>query len=336
MFSPNTSDLTGSFRLRSLNAELKQRAATLGNELASGRAEDVTKKLDGRVDRLGAVSRSITMMSSYEMATTELQNRATGLQESLSVIQSITEKTGVQFLAAATTPTDTVVNATSASAAEGLKSAIDSLNMQLAGRSLFSGAPFDSPAAQPAVALLDDLTALTSGATTSAQVIQTVDDYFNQPGGGFETSAYLGSTTVPESVQISQSEKAGIPVTARDPRLRQTLQGLALSALLSRGILSGDNASRAEVLRQAGNDVLTATDGLIGLRAEIGGKQERIDIVAIENQAGKTALREMLDTMTNAAGSETATELQSVQTRREELYISTSRLSQLSLVRFLR
>jgi len=336
MVTANISDLSASFRMRNLNADLQRRSVTLGMELASGQVADISKKINGRLDQLGALNRSVKMKSSYETATTELQNRATVLQSSLSIMQNITESTGVKLLSAATTPTDLAINATSAAAAEGFKTIVGSLNTQLSGRSLYAGTAFDAQAVQPASDILDSLVALTAGATTSTEVIQAVDTYFNQPGGGFEMSGYLGSATSPDPVRISDSEKASIPVTAKDTRLRKTLQSLALASLLNRGVFSGSNTMRAEILKQAGNEVITATGGLISLRAEIGGKQERLDIVATENQAGKVSLKKMLDGMTRADGYETATEFKAVQMRLEALYISTSRLSQLSLVKFLR
>ncbi len=329
-------DLSGSLRLQLLNTNLKQQASRLGHELASGRAADVSKKLEGGLDRLGMLTRSVTMIETYQITLTELENRATGLQSSLKLVQDVTGDSSAKMLAAATTPTETATFTAGTTALEGLKSVIGALNTQLAGRSLFSGQDVRSPAMVSAAEMLDDLALLATGVTTASALEAIVDDYFNLPGGDFETSAYLGSQTSPGPVRISETESADMAVTAAEPELRRAFTGHALAALLTRGILAGDSEAQASVLNSAGETLIAAHDDLIALRAEIGGKEERIDRAEAANQARITGYKVMIDEMTGVDGYETATGLQSVETRLEALYIATSRLSQLSLVKYLR
>lgn len=329
-------DLASSFRLRYQNLDLKSRAATLGAELASGRSADVAKKLGGGLDQLGSVQRSVSMAESYLLATTEMLNHSASQQFALESAKGYAETAVSKLLAVRTTPTETSINTVAAAAHESFTSVVGALNRQMAGRSLFAGTATDAAALISADDMLDDLQTLTSGATTAAQVIQAVDDYFNQPGGGFESSAYLGNTASTGPVKISETERAELNATASDPRLRALMQGLATAAIMDLGALAGDNDARADLVSAAGEATLAAVGGVIGMQAEIGLVEERLQTVAARTGAQNTANQIILSEMVAVDGYETAMRLRDVETRLEALYISTSRLAQLSLVRFLR
>jgi len=329
-------DLAGAFRLRYLNADLKKAANRLGGELASGRSADVTQQLHGGLDRLAAVRRAATMTDAYRVNAGEIQNRISGMQAALQTIGGVASRTGVQMLAAATTPTRTNVDAAAASAKAGLETAIGALNANLAGQSLFSGTAVDRPAMVSATEVLDQLSILTVGATSAAQVATIVGDYFNLPGGGFETSAYRGSTQAPGPLGIAETESATVSLTARDPALRKSLEGLSVAALLSRGILAGQPDEQGRLLTGSGETLVAANDAVIGLQAGLGATEARIEVVQATNAANRTRLGVMLDEMTGVNGYETATSLKAVELRLEALYIATARLSQLSMVNYLR
>lgn len=329
-------DLSSSMRMRLLNADLKQQMATLGNELATGKVSDVSRHLGGGLDRLGAVNRSLRMMDAYQVNTSELKGRANWLQAALAAVQLATESIGAKSIAASNTVTAASIDTAAAAANESLQNAIGALNNQFAGRSLFSGQAFKSPALVSAADILDDLAGLSAAATTSAEVQTIVDDYFMASGGGFETTAYLGSTSLPGEIRVSESEIAGFSVSAATPELREALAGLAMAAILGRSLPGIDLTASADLLKSAGEAMLSATDGIVTIRATLGGIEERIEIVAVGNSARKAGLEITLDEMISADGYETATRLQAAETSLEALYIATSRLSQLSLTRYLR
>jgi flagellar hook-associated protein 3 FlgL len=329
-------DLSSTMRMRFLNADLKSRIGQYGAELASGKVSDVSKKLAGGLDQLGAVNRSLKILDSFKIANAELLARGTAMQLALTEVQTAIEGNGAKTIVAANTPTRSSIDAAASSALEGLKNAIGGLNNQSGGRSLFSGQAFQSPALVSASDMLDDLQALATSATTSTEIDTIIDTYFFAPGGGFETSAYLGSTTSAGNVRISETESAGFPISADNPDIRAALASLVKPALLSRGVLGSDLVEQANLLTSAGEAMISANDGLVGLRAEIGGTQERIGLVGVSNAARQTALEIILDDMVSVDGYETATKLQATQTSLEALYIATTKISQLSLTRYLR
>ena len=77
--------------------------------------------------------------------------------------------------------------------------------------------------------ILDDLETLSVGATSAEQIQTIIDDYFITTGGGFETSAYLGSAINAGVVRVSNTETAGFSVSANSAEIRGALAGLAWS-----------------------------------------------------------------------------------------------------------
>ncbi len=329
-------DLAGSFHLRNLNGQLRRRAETLGAELSSGRAADVAAKLGGSTDRLAMVTRSVAILGTLQNNVSEVQTKASGLQSALGIMQTAAKAASVQFLAAAAPASDTAIKAAGATAEEALTTAVNSMNTQWAGRNLFSGQAFDAPAVISAPDMLTDLQTFTAGATTAAQVLTIVDTYFNDPSGGFETSAYRGSAQATGPVRISESDTAELSVTALDPAVRATLKGFALGALVSRGVLAADLSERSALMKSAGEATLTANDLIVGLQADIGAVESRVETVQIGNVATLSRLEVSVNDMTKVDTYRTATALRATENSLEALYVSTSRLAQLSLVRYLR
>ena len=329
-------DLAISLQQRNLNGQLKRQAGVLGRELASGRVADTARALDGGLDRLAQLRRRLTLLDAYTRSASELAFRASSQQGALAELQSAVTETGNAALVTASSAAATGIDATAQSARQQFRRVIAALNTQTAGQSLFAGRASDAPALLPADDILDLLEPMVSGETTAAGVLAVVDDFFNQPGGGFETDAYLGADASGGPVRVARGQSAELPATAADPRLRAALQGLASAALLSRGVLSGNTGERTALLRSAGETLVSATSGVIDMRAEIGATEERLQAVSIRNDAERVAAEKTLGSLLTVDGYEVASRLQQTETSLESLYITTARLAQLTLTRFLR
>lgn len=331
----SVSDLSSSIRLRLLNADLKARASQLGEEIATGQPKDVAKHLGGNLAKLSAINHSIKLTDIYKSTGAELATRANAVQSALQIIQDSISSTGAKMLAAANTATESAIKSAASSASENLHIAVGSLNTQLAGQSLFSGQAFKSTALKPAEEILDDIAALVVGAASAGDVEILIDSYFFQPGGAFETTTYLGSNQSAGPVRISETDSAEISISARDTEIRAVLASLATAAVLSRGVLAGNQTERSNLLKSSGESMLTASEGIINIQAELGGVEERLELVQTHEIARKTSLQLTLNELIGIDSYSTATKLQATETNLEALYIMTSRLSQLSLTRFL-
>jgi len=328
-------DLSSNLRLQNLNAALNFRANRLGIELASGKSQDVARKYPGSMNRLGSLTKSVEMLGTYRISAAELATQGKVLQTSLESLRSISSDVGVQLMIETGPKTSGTISAHASAALAGFRSAITALNTTLGGRSIFSGTKYHHNSMISADRILDDLQSATATAGSSAQIISIVKSYFDDPGAGFETRAYLGSDTSAGSVQISENETATFSVTARDPALRNTLSALATSALMTRHNANLDQATKNEVLAKSGNLIMSSETDLIDLQSSIGTTQARIDNVQTRNSSRAALLTTAIAKLVQIDPYATATAFQQVQSNLEALYISTAKLSQMSLTHYL-
>jgi len=329
-------DLSSGLRFRALDSRLQRQSRTLGVEMTTGKAMDVTKKVNGALDSVASLERSISLLKAYRQTGAEISTRGAAIQTALEKIQTRAGKLGGQMAIPLGPATPTSVSAGAGAALSGFREAIGTLNTQIAGEGLFSGRAVKRPAVKSADLILDDLQSLAAGAITASDVRAVVDTYFNDPAGGYMTGAYRGATQPAGAVRVSATQSVAFTVTAASPEVRNILKGMATAALLSRNTLSGATAARADLLRGAGNTLLSANTGLTVLRAGLGAQQERIDTIRAENAAQETKTRTLLSDLLSVDGYETATKFKATQTSLESLFLTTSRLSRLSLVNFIK
>jgi flagellar hook-associated protein 3 FlgL len=134
---------------------------------------------------------------------------------------------------------------------------------------------------------------------------------------------------------VAQGEAVPLDATALDPGIRDTLKGLAMAAILDRGVLAGQAAERAKLAKTAGAALVTAADARSALAARIGTAEERIATAATRNAAEASALRIARIDMTSSDPYEAATALQEAEAKLDTLFAVTARLSRLSLANYL-
>jgi|FLOH01.1.fsa_nt_gi flagellar hook-associated protein 3 FlgL len=328
-------DLSASFQMRYFNATLRRQANQLGMQLATGKHADVAKSNKGDMSGLAAMSRTYEMITAFRHTGSEMETRADVMQNALQVMQTLSDEAAPAFQIAATSASNPTL-ASNASAAEShLATIIGALNTNIGGQYLFAGQAYDQAPVIDADAMLTTLQTLTASASTAADVNSIVTAYFGN-SGGYEIDGYTGSPLASGAVRISDSETVGVDVTAFDTEFRDLLQGFASAALLNRGILGNSVSEQAKLMANASAALSRATPALVSTQSEIGSVQERIEAIQVRNQSQASAVQIMLNEMTQADPYETATALQAVEGQLEALYISTSRLSQLSLTRYLR
>ena len=214
---------------------------------------------------------------------------------------------------------------------------VNALNTQAGGRSLFSGTSTDSAAVASADILLATLeNEIAISAPTTAQVVESIVADWFAPGGGFETTGYLGSPQSLGIVQVSNSTETGSPPRADDQRIRDMLKATAMAALVARGTLAIGTAQEAALLKRSGTEILQADRGLVELQAEIGVEEQKIERAGAENAAEEASLSYARNELLAVDPFESATELRDLESRLQALYAITSRLSRLSLAEYFR
>ena len=328
-------DLSQSFQLRRDNARLKEGLQRLTAELSTGRIADLRAASGGDLRPLASVERSVSLLASVRTSNAEAALFAEVAQTALSDVQSGAETLSATALLARTSAVPAQIDAVGREAVQQFEAAVARLNMQAAGRTIFAGLATDGPALRPGSEILDTLETVVAGAATAADVGAALDAWF-APGGGYETLAYAGSPDPLRPFRVSPGESVDLPVTALAPAIRDTLRGLAMSALLDRGVLGGDVAERAALAGASGESLIAARDGLVTLRGQVGDAEAAIERSRVRNESERAAAERARATIVEADPFQAATELQALQGQLETLYAITARLSGLSLTNFLR
>jgi flagellar hook-associated protein 3 FlgL len=181
--------------------------------------------------------------------------------------------------------------------------------------------------------LLTALDGVIAGALSSADVETALDDWFADPLG-FAATIYQGGDTL-APVPVGRDQEVAIDVTARDPALVGAIKGLAMAALLARGILSGSDVARADLAKRAGESLASNQVALAELGARLGATEATIVAANVQNDTEKSALEIARLGLLSVDPYETATRLQEAQTQLETLFSITARMSRLSLTSFL-
>ena len=328
-------DLSQSFQLRRDNARIKEDLQRLTGELSTGRTADLRGAVSADLRPLGSFERSITLLASFRTANREAALFSEVVQTALADVQAGAETLSATALLARTSAVPAQIDAVGREAVQQFESAVAWLNQQAAGRSLFAGLATDGPALRPAAEILDAIELVVAGATTAADVGTALDAWFG-PGGGFETFAYTGSPDPLRALRVSPGESVDLSVTALAPAVRETLRGIAMAALLDRGVPGGDVAERAALAGAAGEALIAGRDRLVALRGTVGDAEAAIERARVRNESEGAAAERARAAIVQVDPFEAATELQALQGQLETLYAITARLSGLSLTNFLR
>lgn len=328
-------DLAQSFQLRRENARLQDQLRTLTNELSTGRTSDLGRAVSGDYGALSGLTRSLSAITAYETAATETRLMADTAQSTLELIRTKGSDNAQSLLLASGDFQPGLVDAATDTAARAFEDSVSALNIRVGDRSVFAGIATDRQAiAQPDV-MLDELELLIVGETTAAGVATIVSDWFG-PGGGFETTGYLGDTTPLSNIPVSQDENVTLDVTAFDQGVRDVLAGLAMAALIDRGALSTSLEERGDLARAAGNSLIQADYNITASRAKLGITQERLEDAETRNAAEAQTLEIARAELTEVDPFEAAARLASLEVQLETLYAVTARLSRLTLSDYIR
>jgi flagellar hook-associated protein 3 FlgL len=335
MSNVSLGDLAQSLNFSRQGTGLKTSMQQLSTEVTTGLVSDQTARLRGNYVPIAGIEASLTQLDAYHTVTSETQVITNVMQTTLGTISDQSSSLGTALLTGASSNSPVRINTLGTDAANRLATVMSALNVKMGDRSLFSGQATDQTAVASADTLLTALqnAVTTSGAVSSADVETAVNTWFDDPNG-FAATIYQGGDAL-QPVPIGHDQTAQIDVTAKDPAIVQTLKGLAMGALLSRGVLAGSDVARSDLARRAGESLAGSQSAIVQLAARLGTTEATIQNTATRNDAEKDALQAARLNLLSVDPYETATKLQQVQTQLETLYTLTSRASRLSLVNFL-
>lgn len=331
-------DMAQAFQMRRHNVELQRHLSQLTAELTSGVKSDLAEAVSGDFKALAGIDHSLATLSAYKTTTDEAELFTGTLQAVLGTVQDIATDIAPGLANAASTGTSLIVDTAAVDARQKFHSVVAALNTQVADRYLLSGDATDKRPILGSQDILDALMVAAAGQVTDIGVATVVAAWFDAPlgGGGYLDVIYGGSTTPLAPFQIAPGDEATMNITAANPELRDMLEGLALSALVAEGVLTGDQAGRAALMKTSAEALFSASDEMADLRARLGAVEAHIATAATRNSAETAALEIARTKIIAADPYETASALEAIQTQIETLYTLTARLSRLSLADYLR
>ncbi len=315
--------------------DLKRQSEVARYETVTGRRFDLAEATDGNLGLVQQLEKAQTDVLDYRTAINIAKTRANVSASGLDVAVKAAGNIAEDILGALGVGNEQIITNSQDIARRELDTVFAGLSVNVGGRYIFSGADVDTPPLAPAATLIADLEALALASTTAADFETALDTYFNDPAGGFATNIYQGSSLDASSIEVAEAERLNVQPRADDQALKdlfRSLGAIAVSASLTG--LSPDERNTA--LESSAIDLANAEKGAIDLRADLGFTQERLETVLTRNEAEETAIIDSLQALIGADEYEAATRLEVTENVLDIAFTATARLSQLSLVNYIR
>lgn len=328
-------DMSQHFMSLRNSGQIKSDLARLGQELSTGKSADVVEKLGGQTRQLSAITHTLDVLGAYRQSADETALTLDHMQIALERVEQQRGTAAETLLLISPQSQSNQISAASAIAGQAFEGMVSALNGRLAGRSLFAGTAVDRAPLADAKTMLDDLRANIITATSQADVETIVQQWFDDPVGGFATIGYLGDTNNDISRQIGPDQNIDIPFRADNVDLKDLLRAAALGALA--GELTGalTQVEQASLLQDSGRSLLSASAGLATTQAGVGSLQAAVDVGQVRIASEQTSLSLVYNDLTASDPFETAVRLQAVQTQLETHFAITARLSRLTLAEYI-
>lgn len=307
-------------------SEIREQLSATAQEAVTGRHSDITEHLDGQVGKAMLSNKMVEGISLQRQTLAIRETRLDMTQASLEQVQNATTALGVQMQAAIGRDDIPSLELAGRDAESALEQIFSALNVRHGDRYLFAGDATSTPPLQSPEVMLDEIRIIAQTSPDSATYGAALDTYFNDPAGGWQTSIYSGTAT-------SSDPDA---VVAIDPAITQLISGLATLALNKPGedIALFDIDSPA--LQKAAISLSSGETALVNLRGDRGVNQEQIVLNIASLDKEELILTDLFNTLTAKDQYEAATELKDLEASLEASYVLTTRLSDMSLLNYLR
>lgn len=327
-------DLAQSFLLRRQTVQARQEIGVLTEELTTGRVSNPFSNVSGDYSYVADIERSLGLNGGYRTAVAEAAVFTDGMQVALARVQDTAALLSRTIFDATSGDLAEVYKLPPRAAADALEEVVAALNTRVADRSLFSGQEINQPALADAASILTDLKGAISLPVTADGLRDAVNQWFDGPG--FATSGYLGATVGLEPYRLGRDSVIDLDLRADSPALRDAVKHIALAVLASDPAFGLSVQDKTRVLRESAAQLSATEGGLIGLRADLGFAQDRIEESKVRLYSERSSLEIARNSLLSVDPFEAATKLQDAQSRLESLYAVTVRLSRLSLSEFMR
>jgi flagellar hook-associated protein 3 FlgL len=305
---------------------LRERIDTTSEEAVTGQYKDLTAHLSGRIGQAMLSQKAIDDVANERTQLTLKASRLDIIQQSLTAVDDNIGQLGVRMKAALGSEDYTAREAVVRDAQAALASTFSTLNTRHGERYLFSGDATNTKPFADVDSFLDDVRSMAASATDATDFATQMDAYFNTSGSGWQANIYSGTSDTSDPASV----------TGTDPAITKTVWGLAVLALAGSdetlALLNGNS----DALIQAADTLAEGQAALTNVRAERGIIQAQIESSKDALDLEETVLTQSFNQMTARDQYEAASELKQLETGLEAAYTLTARLSNLSLLNYMR
>lgn len=328
-------DMSRSFQMMRQTGALKSDLSRLTQELSTGKIADLTRHLGGDTARVSSMSGELTILQGLAHNNDNLARGLGHLQLNLEQVDTLRSGMASEFALLTPDSADTAFAQASGTARQNLDTLVNLFNVRDGERAMLAGRDVNGTALADPEVILNDIRAAIGGATDTATIVDTVNTWFDAPGGGFETIGYLGDDAGLLNHKIGPNERVSQEARGDHAAVRSALKGAVMA------VIAGDvgppltKRVQADLMRSASEVLFSAAGDIGAMRASIGATEERVELASVAVSTQITSLSLSLNDETNADPFQTAAALQDVQQLLEIQFTTTARLSRLSLVNYL-
>lgn len=336
MTFPQVSDLASIIGMRSRQSQIKSNLNIASQELVTGEKANLVQAAGGDLSQLFQIESVLESLSTDIDVLRVAAGKTSLMQLSLGRVGESLVGYGPSLLSMVSSGDIQSMKVVGGAAREKLEITISALNVKYGHHSLFSGSAVDRPALAPAEDLVADISAIVAGSANAAAAITSIDSYFFDPAGGFETNIYRGDTLDSGTVFLSDGSRTEYSIRADSLEIRQSLRAFVMAVVASDpGTFTG-STDQVALLKTAAESAINAGSGLLRTREKLGFAEESIEDAGAHSLVLKTAFEIERNGIRSVDPFEAATRLQELQVQLQTIYTLTARMSGLSLTNYLR
>lgn len=320
--------------LASLISALRNRSDDVRTETVTGRSADPTKKLNGRVNELLQIEKSLGDLQDYAQIIALSESRAATMQAALSTVVGIGNDLADEANLLSTNATDGNLEVLARDAREQFATAIAAFNSEFAGRSLFAGDETGTPALADPDTILTAALGVLESPPAGLTAYEALEAEFMNPGGLFDTTFYIGGAGSSSKTEVAPGEVVDYSAKADEDPVRRVLFNISVLALAN----DQSNAitdDRRELMKAGADGLRSGLSQLINVQSRIGSAEERIATAKTRNIAAEASLTISYNDLAGRDQFEAILELTEIENQLETAFATSSRLSNLSLLNFL-
>lgn len=322
-------------RLQGFAADISERLDDSRIEAVTGRFADITQAIGGDVGRVHLLEKQISDADERLEQIGLLKADFAFAQNTLGSIGGAATNLAIELEAANGVNNEESLKALEQEFETELRLAFSQLNASAGGRQIFSGASTDTPPLANVDEFIADIEAIVDSATDAADIDALLDDYFAGVGGtNFDASIYQGSTLAAPDREVSATKRLGVDIRADDQAFKDVFRGYASFIAVRRDPDLTDE-DKSALYSSASTKLREGAEGVINARTRLGAAEGAVNTAETRLNAEKLTYQEIYNQLTSVDQFEAASLVTNLETQLQTIYLTTARISGLSLVNFL-